>query len=134
MKDFDLLGHKQNSYDFGVSYLCTFLDRAGFTVLEWNTIPDFHYQILAKTHNKSFMIAVRTACHPDAGSIESSTLETLVKESEKRGSIPHFARIYVFPLATNDIKMNGTAEHWEYKVIFNGISAVHTSELHAVLA
>jgi hypothetical protein len=32
----------------------------------------------------------------------------------------------------NSIKISGSAEGQEYKVIFNGISAVHKSELLAV--
>lgn len=132
MMDDNKLDSKPNIHALGVSYLCSYLDRAGFTILEWNTIEDHHYQILAKANNKSLLIAVRTACHPDAGTIESSTLETLVRESEELGVLPHFASISVIPLATSDIEVDGLPEGQEYKVIFNGISAVRNSELLSV--
>ncbi len=130
--DDNKLAPKQNIHAFGVSYLCTFLARAGFTILEWNTVLDHHYQILAKIKDKSLLIAVRTACHPDAGTIESTTLETLVKESEELGLLPHFASLSVMPMETNDIEVDSVSEGQDYKVIFNGIDAVRNSELLAV--
>lgn len=126
------LGSRQNIHSFGVSYLCNFLDRAGFSILEMNTAPDHHYQILAKIGDKSLLIAVRTACHPDAGTIDSAALETLVRESEELGLLPHFASLSVVPTATNDIEVDGLPEGQDYKVIFNGISAVRNDELVAV--
>ena len=123
---------QQDIHAFGVSYLCAFLDRVGFTILEWNTVPDHHYQILAKANDKPLLIAVRTACHPDAGTIESTTLEALVKESEGLGVLPHFASLSVIPMATNDIEVDGSTEGQDYRVILNGISAVRNSELFTV--
>ena len=126
------LGSTQNIHSFGVSYLCNFLYRTGFSILEMNTAPDHHYQILAKIHDKSILIAVRTACHPDAGTIDSAALEALVRASEELGVLPHFASLSVVPMATNDMEVGGLPAGQEYEVIFNGISAVRNSELIAV--
>lgn len=116
----------------GVSYLCSFLDRVGFTILEWNTALDHHFQILAKIHDKSLLIAVRPSCRLDAVPIESSTLEALIKESEGFGALPHFAGLSAIPLATNDSEVDGLTGDHEYRVVFNGIRAVRKSTLRTV--
>ena len=130
--DFSTLGSKQDIHTLGVSYLCSFLDRVGFTILKCNTALDHHFQILAKIHDKSLLIAVRTSCRLDAVPIESSTLEALIKESEGFGALPHFAGLSVIPLAANDSEDDGLTGDHEYRVIFNGIRAVRKSALRAV--
>lgn len=126
------LNSDQNLHAFGVSYISNFLNRVGFTILEVNTDPDHHFQLLVKINNKSLMIAVRTACHPDIGTIDSFSLETLIRESEELDVSPHFAGLSVKPNAKNEIDNDGSQEDQESKVIFNGISAVCKSEPIAV--
>ena len=132
MMDYNNVDSTQNIHSLGVSYLGNFLDRVGFTILEVNTGPHHPFQLLVRINNKYLSIVVRTACHPAVGTIDSSALETLIGESEEQGFTPHFAGLSVIPMETNSIKINGSAEGQEYKVIFNGISAVHKSELLAV--
>ena len=122
------LKSEQGIHLFGIVYLCNFLDRVGFTILEVNTEPHHHYQILARINEKSLMIAVRTACNPDIGTIDSSTSDRLIRESEELHAIPHFAPLSIKPLATNNIEVEGNQLGQEYKVIFNGIHALHKSE------
>jgi len=128
----DTLCSAHNIHALGVSYLCNVLDRAGCTILEWNTIVDHHFQIFTRIHDKYLMIAVRTSCHPETGTIDASTLETLVRESEERGALPHFAGISVAPLDTDELEVDGITEGREYHVSFSGISAVGNPELLAV--
>ena len=128
-KDFKL---EQNIHAFGVSYLCNFLDRSGFTILEVNTNPDHHYQLLAKINGKSLLIAVRTAYNPEMGTIDTSMKEKLLHESEELNAIPHFAGLSVIPLETSDIELENITEGQEFKVLFNGISVVRNSKLLAV--
>jgi hypothetical protein len=122
----------QNLHALGVSYVSRFLDRVGFTVLKTDTDPDNHSQIMARISDKSLLIAVRTACHPDMGTIDSSSLEMLVGESEKIDFIPYFAGLSVTPRSTKNIEMDGSTTRREYKVIFNGISAVSKSDFRAL--
>ena len=126
------LNSEQNLHTLGVSYVSNFLDRVGFTILKTDTDPNNHSQILARIFGKSLLIAVRTACQPDLGTIDSSSLEMLVGESEQGDFVPYFAGLSVTPTATNNIEMDGSTESQEYKVIFNGISAVSKSDLRAV--
>lgn len=126
------LGFKQYIHSFGVSYLCNFLDRAGFTILEVNYAPSHPYQLLARINDKCMSIVVRTACHPDMGTMDNSTMASLVRESEELCVLPHFASLSVIPMETNDIEVDDITKGQEYKVIFNGISSVHNSELLAV--
>jgi hypothetical protein len=78
------------------------------------------------------MIAVRTSCHPETGTIDSSTLETLVREAEELGVLPHFASISVVPLESDGVEVDGPDEGQDYRVTFSGISAVGNPELLAV--
>lgn len=118
------LGSNQSVHLLGVSYLSNFLDRVGCTILEMNTDPNHHFQLLTRVNKKSLLIAVRTAHHPGIGAIDQSTLENLIRESAKRDALPHFAGLSVMPITNNEIDKNGSINGQEYQVIFNGISAV----------
>ena len=77
------------------------------------------------------MISVRTAYAPEIGTIDPSTLKKLVRESDQLNAIPHFAGLTVTPVEKNEIAVTDNTEMQEFKVIFNGISAVHKSEVLA---
>lgn len=121
----------QNIHGLGVSYICNFLDRVGFTILEFNSKPDHHYQVLAEINDRTLLIAVRTAYHPEVGIITSASLEKLIRESNEFNALPHFAGLSVLPLDTNEIEIEGVTEGRDYKVLFNGITAVKKSEILA---
>ena len=123
------LDFKQHIHLLGVSYLSNFLDRAGFTIVEVITDPKHHYQLLAQTQSKSFVIAVRTAYHPNFGTLDTNTLGNLIKESEKLGAIPHFAGLAVVPAEKNVTDIPGSPKDNIFDVIFNGIRAVSASEI-----
>ena len=127
--DYKNFGFKQNIHSFGVSYICNYLNRAGFTILEVNYAPNSPYQLLARINEKCISIVVRTACHPDRGTIDYPTLESLVRESEELCVLPHFASLSLIATETNDIEVDDIIEGQEYRVLFNGISAVQNSEL-----
>ena len=122
------LDFKQHIHLLGVSYLSNFLDRVGFTILEVNTDPNHHYQLLVKINDKSLLIAVSTAYHPKLGTLDSHTMEQLLRESEELKAIPHFAGLTVVPADKNDTEVNGSLEDQMFRVVFNGISAIRTSE------
>ncbi len=129
--DYKNFGLKQNIHSFGVSYICNYLNRAGFTILEVNYAPNHPYQLLARINEKCISIVVRTACRPGIVTLDYPALESLVRESEELCVLPHFASLTVIPLETTDIEVDEITEGREYRVIFNGISAVHNSELLA---
>lgn len=78
------------------------------------------------------MIAVRTAYHPDVGTIENFTLDKMVKKSEELHAQPYFAGLSVIPMGMSDIEVEGATSGQEVKVIFNGFSAVKKTDLLAV--
>jgi hypothetical protein len=122
----------ENLHTLGVSYVSNFLDRVGFTILKTDTDPNHHSQIVARIFDKSLLIAVRTACHPEIGTIDSSSLERLLGESEQGDLVPYFAGLSVTPAATHKIDMDGSTQCQQYKVIFNGISAINKAHVRAV--
>ena len=122
----------QNIHSFGVNYIVNFLDRVGFTIIELKSEPNHHYQLLAKINNKSLMIAVRTAYHPDVGTIDSFTIEKMIEESKELNALPHFTSLSVLPMGTSDMEAGGAIDGQEVKVIFNGLSAIKKSDLLAV--
>ena len=123
------LDFKQNTHLLGVTYLSNFLDHVGFTIEEVNTDPDHHYQLLAKVNDKTLLIAVRTAHYPKSGTIDTLTMEKLLRESEEFNAIPHFAGLTLVPDKEIDLEADGSSEDQKYRVIFNGINAIRRSEL-----
>ncbi len=118
------LKSKKNIHALGLSYICDFLKRAGFTILEVNTDPNHHFQLLAEINGKTFLIAVRSACAPEVGRIDTFTLEKLERESEKLNAIPHFAGLTIAPVEMKDMEFESVNLGQEFRIIFNGISAV----------
>ena len=114
----------QNTHLLGVTYLSNFLDRVGFAIVEVNADPDHHYQLLVKVNDKTLMIAVRTACHPNIGKIDQETREKLIIESEKLKAAPHFAWLSLTAMSGSDFQVGCSSEGEEHKVIFHGMTAV----------
>ena len=113
----------------GLKHVCDFLTKAGFTIVEVNTDPKNHFQLLAKINEKSILVAVRSAYAPKVGTIDTSTLDKLKRESEKLNAEPHFAGLTLTPLEKKDIEGGSTTLGEEFKIIFNGLNAVGNSEL-----
>ena len=123
------LNSEQNIHAVGLEYVCRVLDRAGFAILEVNADPEHHFQLLAKVNDKSHLIAVRSAYEPEVGRIDQSTMEKLIREAEVHNAMPHFAGLTVTPVKRNDTKVEGKTGGQEFKVIFNGISAIRKSDV-----
>ena len=121
------LNSKKNIHALGLSYICDFLKRAGFSILEVNTDPNHHFQLLAEINEKTFLIAVRSACAPEVGRIDAFTLEKLERESEKLNAIPHFAGLTIAPVDKKDMEVESVNSDQEFRIIFRGISAVGNS-------
>ena len=124
-------GPDKNLHAKGVRYICSFLERVGVDILEINNDPNHHFQLLAKINDKSLLIAVRSAFAPEVGTIDTSTMEELVRESEALNAVPHFAGLTLSPIEISGVRAEGIASGQEYKVVFNGISAVDKSEIKA---
>ncbi len=115
----------QNIHIIGIGYIYSYLTRKGYTINEVNTDQKHHFQLFAKKNNESILVAVRTALHPDFGTIDKTTHERLIKESSQLDAIPHFAGIAVSLLTTNDMQIDGLTGGNEYEVTFNGIKVVN---------
>lgn len=121
------LKSKKKIHALGLSYISDILTRAGFTLLEVNTDPNHHFQLLAEINEKTFLIAVRSACAPEVGRIDTFALEKLERESEKLNAIPHFAGLTIAPVEKKDMEVESVHVGQEFKIIFSGISAVGNS-------
>ena len=113
-----------NIHVLGLSYVYSYLSCEGYTIYEVNTDPNHHAQILAKRANKLILVAVRTAYHPEAGTIDKEKKEQLIKESDQLNAIPHFAGLAVTPLDTKNLGIERFTKSHEYEVTFNGITTV----------
>lgn len=123
------LKSKKNIHALGLSYICDFLKRAGFAILEVNTDPNHHFQLLAEINQKSFLIAVRSACAPEVGRIDTYTVEKLKRESKKLNAMPHFAGLTIAPVEKKEMEVDSVTLGQEFRIIFSGISAVGNSDL-----
>lgn len=126
--DKEKLELNQNIHALGISYIYTYLSSKNYIIYEVNTDPDHHFQFLAKIDEELVLIAVRAACHPDMGTIDTATHEQLLKESNRLEAIPYFAGLAVTALnKTNGAKMVGVSGGGEYKIHFDGMSAINNS-------
>ncbi len=113
-----------NIHVLGLSYIYNYLSGQGYTIYEVNTDPNHHFQILAKRANKLILVAVKTAYHPESGTIDKGKKDQLIKESDQLNAIPHFAGLAVTPLDTNNLEIDGFTKRQEYEITFNGITIV----------
>ena len=114
----------QYIHERGVNYLKDLLDRVGFTIHDVNLDPDHHFQLFVQINKKAMLIAVRTACHPDVGTIDQTTQEELIKESEQRNAVPHFAGLSLTAMKVSDNQEEGSTEKSEFEVNFYGMNVV----------
>ena len=126
------LKSKKKIHALGLSYICNFLNKAGFTIKEINTDPKHHFQLLAEINEKAFLIAVRSAYAPEVGKIKASVVEKLERESESLNATPYFAGLTIAPAESADIEVGNITESQEFRIIFNGLSAVGNPEVRAV--
>jgi hypothetical protein len=70
------------------------------------------------------LIAVRTACHPDVGTIDIATKKKLIEESEQLNATPYFAGLSLTVTNVNDIQVEEIVKGEEYNIIFNGMTVV----------
>ncbi len=115
---------KINIHALGVHYICYFLDRVGFTIHDVNRDPNHHFQLFAQMNDRALLIAVRTACHPEVGTLCKATQEELVKEAEQLKAVPHFAGLSLTTINVIDSQVDDLARGNEYDVIFNGMTVL----------
>ena len=114
----------QKIHVLGISYIYNYLCREGYTIHEVNTDRDNHFQLLAKRDEGVIVVAVRTALHPELGTIDTKIRKKLIKESNQFNAIPYFAGLAASSLNTNDMQIDGLTGGREYEVTFNGITVV----------
>lgn len=120
-KDYEL---KMNIHKRGINYVQNLLDRSGFAIHVVNKELNSPSQLLAKVADRSLLIAVRTACHPDAGRLDKESREKLIKESEMLNAVPYFAGILLTSKNDGHIPAEDIAGGREHKVIFNGMTVI----------
>lgn len=132
--DINIMDHKnldtnQNIHALGLQYICNFLDRVGFTIHDVNKDPNHHFQLFAQIYDRTMLIAVRTACHPDVGSIDMATQRELLKESKQLNAVPHFAGLSLTETKVTKTQVDDITKGSKYNVIFNGMTVVRQQEI-----
>ncbi|MBT8334661.1 MAG: hypothetical protein KJP19_09530 [Deltaproteobacteria bacterium] len=115
---------KKNIHELGVNYINDLLERVGFTIHEVNVDPDHHFQIYAQFKERALLIAVRTAYHPGAGTIDETMRQRLVEEARQLKAVPHFAGLSLTTSAANDSQLDNIDEEGTYEIFFSGMIAV----------
>ncbi len=77
-------------------------------------------------NDRALLIAVRTACHPEVGTLCKATqAEELFKEALSRlKAVPHFAGLSLTTKNVIDSQVDDLARGNEYDVIFNGMTVL----------
>ena len=69
----------------------------------------------------------KSVAHGDARQrklLDKATQKELIKESEKRNAVPHFAGLSLTAMTGSDIQEGDSTEGGAYEVIFNGMTVV----------
>ena len=119
--DFDL---NANIHERGINYVQDLLDRSGFTIHSVDKDLSSPAQILAEFGERRFLIAVRTACHPDSERLNKENRQKLIKESERLNAVPYFTGLILASVKYGDIQVQDIARGSDYKVIFNGMTVI----------
>ncbi len=114
----------KNIHELGVKYINDLLKRVGFTVHEVNFDPEHHFQIYAQYKERALLIAVRTAYHPGAGTMDETLREQLVEEAKRLKAVPHFAGLSLTTSTVNDSQIDDVDEEGRYEIFFSGMIAV----------
>ena len=114
----------KNIHELGVNYINDLLERVGFTIHEVNVDPDHHFQIYAQFKERALLIAVRTAYHPEVGTMDETMRARLVEEAKRLKAVPHFAGLALTTSAVNDSQIGEVFEEGMYEIFFSGMIAV----------
>ena len=113
-----------NIHERGISHVRNLLDRSGFAIHGVDRDFSSPSQIFATVGDRRLLIAVRTACLPDAGRLDKENREKLIKESERLKAVPYFAGIILTSMNDGDIRADDIASGSEHKVVFNGMTVI----------
>ncbi len=122
--DYKKLDSKQDIHALGVKYICNILDRVGFTIHEVNEDPNYQFQLIAQINDRAMLIAVRTACHPDVGTIDMAAQRELIQKARQINAVPHFAGLSLKEIKVTKNQADDRIRGSEYNVIFNGMTVV----------
>ena len=119
-----MVASKQNIHELGVKYIHDLLARVGFTINEVHTDPAHHYQIFAQFKERALLIAVRTAYHPNVGTIDEEAQRKLVEAAGELKAVPHFAGLSLTTSAASDSELDDAGEEDSYEIFFSGMIVV----------
>ena len=120
----DGAGSNEHVHEIGSQYVHNLLDRVGFTIHDVNEDPNHYFQLLARVNGKALLIAVRTACRPDAGGMWETTLNKLIREFGQFNAIPHFAGLSLTSVNGDKLQVDRLADASDCKIIFHGMTVV----------
>ena len=118
------LASKKNIHELGVKYIHDLLARVGFTISEVHTDPAHHYQIFAQFKERALLIAIRTAYHPNVGTLDDESRKKLVEAAGQLKAVPHFAGLSLTTSAANDSEIDDVSKKGGHEIFFSGMTVV----------
>ena len=107
-REFQVLMTEDEIHDFGIEIVFNYMKEQDFEVLAVKTDRGPNPQIFARKDGKLVHVAVRTACYPEKGSIESEEMAfQLIRYADQKNAACYFASVGIANASgTNDEEMS----------------------------
>lgn len=116
-------------HDFGIEIVFNYMKEEGFEILAVKTDRSINPQILASKDGQLTHVAVRTACYPEKGAIESEEMASqLIRYADDKNATCYFASVGIANAGgTNDEEMALPVKGAGFAVAFEGLQILTLS-------
>ena len=122
-------------HHFGIEVVHNYMTENGFEILSVVTDLGINPQIVARKDGELAMVAVRTACYPDKGSIESQEIaQKLIAFADSKNALCYFAPVGIANVdGSNDLEMSLPKKGAPFAVAFEGLLVLTSTDRIAPL-
>lgn len=128
-KTFQELMTEDEIHDFGIEIVFNYMKEEGFEILAVKTDRSINPQILARKDGQLVHVAVRTACYPEKGVLESEEMASqLIRYADEKNATCYFASVGIANAGgTTDEEMSLPVKGSGFAVAFAGLQTLTLS-------
>lgn len=125
----------QEIHEFGIEIVFNQMKEEAFEILVVNTDLDVNPQILANKDDQIIHVAIRTACYPNKGELESEEIAlSLIRYANENRASCYFASVGIANAeGENDDEMSIPRKGAGFYVAYEGLKILTTNDRIRVL-
>ena len=121
-------------HDFGIEVVVAHLKKEGYEIEGVNPKTGVNPQIIARKNGVLAFVAVRTACYPEKGILESSVHFHMIDFSDSHKAIPYFASVGICNAdGTTEKEMSIPIKGAGFHISFEGLLIIARSDRVSIL-